>query len=315
MNKRDILSNIVNKNFNSPYIPAAFFIHFDPEFHHGQSAVSKHLDYYTYTGMDIVKIQYELKFPPQPEIRRPEDWDAVNFYGLDFYQDQLFIVQELVKAVKNDALIVMTLYSPFMCAGHVVGRDQLADHIRENPDKIKKGLETITESLLTFAKGCIQMGIDGFYHSTQGGETSRFGNSKLFKDCIMPYDLYLMNEVNDLSDFNILHVCDYHGSYSDYDIFVNYPGDIVSCNQVLNSSELDLKEISKLFGRPYMGGLDRHGVIVTGDDYEIKNTIDEVLANAPKDFILGANCTLPNDVEWGNIKTAIQNSHEYSEKF
>jgi uroporphyrinogen decarboxylase len=262
--------------------------------------------------MDFVKIQYELRFPQQPEIKDPEDWDKLNYYGVDFYQDQLFIVEELVKALKNDAHIIMTLYSPFMCAGQVVGKGLLSTHIKENPDMVKKGLETITGSLLSFARGCIQRGIDGFYHSTQGGETSRFGNSKLFEDCIMPYDLYLMNEINNSSDLNILHVCDYHGSYSDYDKFIDYPGDIVSCNQVLNSSEMEIKEISELFRRPYMGGLDRNGVIVTRGNSNLKYYINTILNKASKDFVLGANCTLPSDIKWKNIKNAIQYAHEFS---
>jgi len=312
MNKRDILLSVIDNNSNPPYIPAAFFIHFDPHFHHGMSAVNQHVDYFKYTNMDFVKIQYELRFPQQPEIKNPEDWDKLNYYGLDFFQDQLFIVEELVKALKNNAHIIMTLYSPFMCAGQVVGKDQLSNHIKENPDMVKKGLETITESLLSFTRGCVQKGIDGFYHSTQGGETSRFGNSKLFEDCIMPYDLYLMNEINSSSEFNILHVCDYHGSYSNYEIFKNYPGDIISCNQVLNSSDLELTEISELFRRPFMGGLDRHGVIVTCGNRELKKHITTILDHAPKDFILGANCTLPSDIKWENINNVIQYAHEYS---
>ena len=44
------------------YIPAGFFIHFDPMYHKGQAAIDKHLEYFRYTGMDFVKIQYEKDF-------------------------------------------------------------------------------------------------------------------------------------------------------------------------------------------------------------------------------------------------------------
>ena len=121
-----------------------------------------------------------------------------------------------------------------------------------------------------------------------------------------------MNEINNSCDLNILHVCDYHGSYSDYEKFRDYPGDIVSCNQVLNSSEMEIKEISKLFRRPYMGGLDRNGVIGTGGNIDLKNHINKILDHAPKDFILGANCTLPSDIKWVKIKNAIQYAHNFT---
>ena len=89
----------------------------------------------------------------------------------------------------------MTLYSPFMCAGHASDL-QIIDHIKENPAKTKKGIEIITESLMIFVKECIKLGVDGFYHSTQGGESHTFNDSALFKKCIKPYDLILMEEIN-----------------------------------------------------------------------------------------------------------------------
>ena len=32
----------------------------------GKPAIDKHMEYYRYTGMDFVKIQYESVFPPIP---------------------------------------------------------------------------------------------------------------------------------------------------------------------------------------------------------------------------------------------------------
>ncbi|MBN1992437.1 MAG: hypothetical protein JW953_07005 [Anaerolineae bacterium] len=32
---------------------------------------------------------------------------------------------------------------------------------------------------------------------------------------------------------------------------------------------------------------------------------------APDKFILAADCTLPADVDWDNVKTAINTAHEY----
>ena len=79
------------------------------------------------------------------------------------------------EALKEEAVIGVTLYSAFMFAGQVVGEDVLVQHLREDPDKVKKGLEIITESMMIFVNACIEAGVDGFYASTQGGETTRFG--------------------------------------------------------------------------------------------------------------------------------------------
>ena len=231
-------------------------------------------------------------------------------YKRNFYKDPLDIVDGLVKRVKNEALVIMTLYSPFMCAGHTTG-GHITEHIKENPEKVKKGMEIITESLMIFVKECIKLGIDGFYHSTQGGESFRFDDSALFKEYIKPYDLTLMEEINRSCIFNILHICDYHGGYNDLIPFLDYPGHVVNCSLELGGSKLTGKEISKMFRKPFMGGIDRKGTIVSGSKDEIKRVVKEVLNTAPEKFILGADCTIPSEINWDNIRTAISTAHEY----
>ena len=57
------------------------------------------------------------------------------------------------------------------------------------------------------AQAHLQAGVDGFYASTQGGESHRFEDIGPFNECIKPYDLALMEEMNRSCPFNILHVC------------------------------------------------------------------------------------------------------------
>ena len=70
-------------------------------------------------------------------------------------------------------------------------------------------MEAVTDSLLTFVRACVKLGVDGFYASTQGGERGRFDDPGIFDRAIKPYDLTVMNEINATCEFNILHVCDY----------------------------------------------------------------------------------------------------------
>ncbi len=117
-NKRDALLSLLDSNKKQDYTPAAFFLHFDDLYHQGQGAIDKHLEFFRHTGMDFVKIQYERTFPHKPEIKTADDWAKMPLYNEDFYEPQLKVVEGLVKAAKKDALVLATLYSPFMCAGH-----------------------------------------------------------------------------------------------------------------------------------------------------------------------------------------------------
>ena len=311
MKKRDAVLSLLEPGRKPEYTPAAFFLHFDPAYHRGQAAVDKHLEYFRYTGMDLVKIQYEHKFPHLPEIRRPEDWARMPCYGLDFYEAPLRLVEGLVKAAKSEALVIQTLYSPFMCAGHTAGVQVIADHIKQDPEKVKHGMQVITDSLMLFVKECIRLGLDGFYASTQGGESGRFDDPALFDACVKPYDLALMEEINRACIFNILHVCDYHLPYSDLTPFVKYPGHVVNVSLELTGGKISAQEVASRFGRPYMGGLERKGVIATGSTREVQEAVEDVLRTAPERLILGADCTVPSETNWDNLKTAIATAHAY----
>jgi len=228
---------------------------------------------------------------------------------LDFYAEQLDVVEGLVKAAKSEALVILTLYSPFMCAGDTAGEPLLVEHIKANPEKVKKGMQVITDSLMLFVKEAVKLGVDGFYHSTQGGEKGRLDDIALFNETIRPYDLALMEEIDRTCIFNILHVCDYRLPYSDISPFVDYPGHVVNTNLALSDSTISAKEVSQMFGRPFMGGLDRHGVLAHGSPEEVEGAVNAVLKDAPEGFILGADCTVPNDTRWENLKAAVAAAH------
>jgi uroporphyrinogen decarboxylase len=311
MNKRDAVLNLLNKK--TDYIPAAFFMHFDDAYREGQAAVEKHLEFFRYTGMDFVKIQYEHSQPPSSPIRRPEDWAQAPLYSDEFFEMPVKVVEGLVKAARAEALVVMTLYSPFMWATHLVGADLVAAHLKEKPEAVVKGLAIMTENVLKLVRACQRAGVDGFYVATQGGEAFRFPDTDIFEKYIKPTDLAVWAEIQTCS-FNILHICDYEGGYADLTPFLDYPGHVVNCNLKLREQTLTAREVSEKFRRPFMGGLDRKGIIATGIPETIQQTVTGVLAKAPERFILGADCTIPNNTPWEHLKIAIDVAHQYQKE-
>ena len=312
MNKRDVILSLSNANAALPYIPAAFFLHFPAEYHAGQAAVEKHLEYFRATDMDFIKIQYERTFPPIPAIRTPEDWAQMPYYGRDFFAGQLDAVEGLVKAAGKEAVVIQTLYSPFMCAGHTTSDAFLTGCLNQEPEKTRKGLAIITDSLLGFVRECIKLGVDGFYTSTQGGEAGRFYDPNTFTQHVKPFDLALMTEANNACPFNILHVCDYQRDYDDFSPFLDYPGTVVNSPLKLGGHPIASKEVGRLFKRPFMGGLERKGVIVNGTPEQIQHEVNAVIEAAPSQFILGADCTVPSEIPWSNLKIAIDAGHAHT---
>jgi uroporphyrinogen decarboxylase len=50
---------------------------------------------------------------------------------------------------------------------------------------------------------------------------------------------------------------------------------------------------------------------VDGTPDEIREEVRRVLAQGADRQILGADCTLPGDIDWENIRTAIAAAHDY----
>lgn len=307
MNKRDTMLSLLHEEASPEYIPAAFFLHFDDAHHQGQAAIDKHLEFFRFTDMDFVKIQYEQGFPSSTPICKPEDWAHAPLCSEEFFDAPIHVVEGLVKAAKSDALVIMTLYSPFMWAAHL---GDITNHLKENPEAAKKGLEIMTENVLTLVRGCRQAGIDGFYASSQGGEAFRFQDPNIFQEYIKPTDLAVWDDLSSCS-FNILHICDYEGGYDDLTPFLDYPGHVVNSSLKVGDQTLTPKDAAQLFGRPFMGGMERKGVLATGNSVSIQQAVTGVLAQAPEQFILAADCTVPSDTLWENLRTAIETAHQH----
>ncbi len=309
--KRELILRLINENKPQEYYPAGFFIHFGKGYQTGESAIQKHLEYFRYTDMDFMKIQYEKEFPKIPGIQKPSDWSSMPLYGKDFYEEPLAVIKGILKEAKKEAPVIATFYSPFACAGHTTSDEMITRHLEEDPELTRKGLEIITESLLIYVKECIKLGVDGFLQSTQGGEGGRFTEASLFTDYIKPFDLVAGREMEAGCSTNILHICDHSGNYDDYSNFVDYPGHIINSSLDLTSGRtISSREMFQLFNKPFMGGMHKRGIMVSGTQNEISSEVGRVLSQAPEKFVLAASCTLPGNIDWANIKTAVDKAHQ-----
>ena len=312
VDKRELILSLINEDKPQEYYPAGFFIHFGKGFKTGEAAIQKHLEYFRYTNMDFMKIQYEKEFPKIPAIQKPSDWADMPLYGKEFFEEPLAVIEGIAKEAKKEAPVIATFYSPFACAGHTTSDEMITRHLEEDPELTRKGLEIITESLLFYVKECIRLGVDGFLQSTQGGEGGRFTDYSLFTDYVKPFDLVAGREMEAGCSTNILHICDHSGDYDDYSAFVDYPGHIINSSLALtNGRNISSREMYQLFNRPFMGGMHKRGVMATGTQGEISSEVKRVLSQAPEKFVLAASCTLPGDTAWANIKTAIDTAHQY----
>ena len=307
-NKREVMDQFVAGKLDPSYVPSAFFIHFGAGKTVGEAAVRAQLEYLVATDMDILKVQFEQYVPRIRDLDTDEGWENFRPIPEDYYRPTFEIIQRLQEVAGRNIYVLPTIYSTYQVATQGLGRN-IIPGFQNHPEALKKILDNYTDALLWLIKECKKIGIEGFYLPTQGGEDQLNQYEGFFENFVMPYDLKVMGEANEGTKMNILHICDWTGTYESLSRFKDYPGQIVNTPIVVDGKPFTLEDGYKLFKRPVLGGLDRQKEIIHSSEDEIAKLVDQVLAEAPKGKVmLGAECTV-SDAPLGNLQTAVYTAH------
>lgn len=283
-------------------VPASFWFHFTPDKHHGKASVQAHLDYYRESNVDFLKVMNEHPYRANVDIASPADWRRVRPAPLssDFYQEQIDEVKMILDELQDDCLVIVTIFGPFRSGNNTSG-DKVTDHLKADPLAVSQGLAAIGESLAEFAVALIDAGAAGIYYSAQGGEQDRFTEFE-FLQYIKPHDLTVLNAIDGEGEFNLLHICK---DYIRLPLYADYPAHVV--NWAATKHNMSLVEGRTLFKRTICGGMDDRGVMVDGSHEEIEEAVQAVIKEfGTEGLIIGADCTLPTDIDVSNIRAAVE---------
>src|SRR3954464_1729996 len=79
VNKRERMLRWLAGQTTPNYTPAAFFLHFGNGYRNGSAAAKRHLEFFQYTDMDFLKIQFEQTYTRQDFLQKPSDWSKLNW--------------------------------------------------------------------------------------------------------------------------------------------------------------------------------------------------------------------------------------------
>jgi uroporphyrinogen decarboxylase len=153
------------------------------------------------------------------------------------------------KGLGDDVPVIQTIFSPLAQARHIADTATLIKHMRTAPDRLKTGLNIITDSTLRFIDAIRRSGIAGVYYAVQLGgygdltpqEYAEFGRL---------YDLQILKAVPKDWWFNMLHL---HGDAPIFELFVDYP--VQALNWHDRETEPDLATGKRKFKGALCGGL------------------------------------------------------------
>lgn len=313
MDKRERVKAAINRK-PVDHVPACFSIHFPRENAFGDKAVRAHLDFYHQTDVDILKVMNENLVPLIGEMHSAADWKKLPAYDrhAPFMQAQLDLIRKLRDA-EPDAYLLATVHG--ICAstihpleatyGYEPVRELMVWQLREDKELILDAEKRIADALCDLVSACIEGGCDGIYYASLGGER-RYYTDEEFDIAVKQFDLRIMERAKEAGGDVILHICKDGLNMDRYDGYQEFCDAV---NWGVYEAPLSLEEGRRLFaGKAVMGGLaNRGGVLENGSESEIEGEVKRVITGFGKDgFILGADCTLPTDIEPWRIKAAVQ---------
>lgn len=332
--REEVLAALHNEKTNG--VPASFWRHFaDNEFtdayKHPEVVdvnLNGHRQYLKDLDLDFVKTMLDGYFPyPFRGVSNPQDArDLANIKPLDDTDPWIVDQQKLArqqKAIAGDKPVFVTVFSPMYLfkwglIEHYVDPLLAADHrfadmYIADPDLVKHVLSVMAADLQKLVHALMQTGIDGIYYSTQSVQDDRLDNLHFFQEVMEPVDQQVQEAINQESSLNILHICGFDGAYNHLEWFKDYSLQVI--NWATKTDGFTLGEGKRLFNdRPVLGGFDNStkGILYQGDKAAIQEEVHRLLDEAgTTGVLLGADCTVPRDINYDHLRWAIEAAHDY----
>lgn len=316
MNKRERVLAAVRKE-RVDVIPVGFSLHFNEKT--GKEAVDAHLKFFEETDTDIIKMMNENLVPDVGEIRTPDDWNKIPTYSMKdaFMQSQLDMVKAILDKADPNAFSMGTLHGICASAIHPIEarygyepvRELFCTHIRDKKEPMIEAFKRITDGMCQLAIAYKDLGLDAIYYAGLGAEIHYFTDEE-FAEAIEPFDKQILKVSKEAGNINFLHMCKHNLNMKRYETYADL-ADVV--NWGVYETNFSLEEGRKLFpGKTIMGGLaNRSGVMVDGTIEELKAEAKKVVQEFGKEgFILGADCTLPTEIEYSRIRAIVEAMRE-----
>lgn len=321
MNKRErVMAALQGKEVD--YVPGCFWRHFPPEESHGEIFVEKQIRYYRDTDVDFLKISCDGYFGWPAAVLKGLN-EARELYGIKplgkdhpFIREQIDRAAAIVKELKDECCIFYTVFCPMSCFRLEVGWDKMMECIKQDPEAVKYVCDVIAEDVCCLVEGLIrEAGCDGIFYSVQNAEVTRFTASE-YRDWVTPSDTRVLNYANELGGVNILHCCgwdaDAAGTVDRMEVWQDYQS--ASVNWAMYVDKLDVEAAREFFGgRCVWGGFDnrRQGVLYCGRKDEIQGETRRLIEQGGrKGFILGPDCSLPDDIDLEHIRWVLEEARK-----
>jgi uroporphyrinogen decarboxylase len=200
----------------------------------------------------------------------------------------------------SEVPFIQTIFSPLAQAKNLSGHDRLLVHLRQAPDLLRAGLETITETTIRFVEACIGTGIAGIYYAASMAAYESLSETE-YHSFGEPYDRQILAAAEECW-FNMVHL---HGVDVMYDLVASYPAQALNWHD--RETPPSLAEGMQRFPGAVSGGLGRWDDLLRGTPDDVRaRSADAIQQTGGMRLILSSGCVVPVNAPFSNLRAVRQ---------
>ncbi len=234
-------------------------------------------------------------------VQRSLDWTELRVLdpGKGALARQLETLRLLKIAFGDEVPFIQTIFSPLAQAKNIAGKDLLIEHMRLAPDRLRTGLNTITESTLRFIDAMQKSGVSGIFYAIQHASYSVMSEAE-YLEFGRPFDLRILEALPNQWWFNMIHL---HGSAPMFDVIVDYPVQAINWHD--RETGVELADGKLKFGGAVSGGIGRWDPMHSGTPVEVRAQARQAMEQTnSRRFILSTGCVIMTTTPTSNIRAA-----------
>jgi uroporphyrinogen decarboxylase len=230
-------------------------------------------------------------------VNSPADWAALS--PLDptkgMLAEQIKALRLVGEGLRGETPFIATVFSPLSMAKHLAGNETVISHLRHSPDALRRGLETMTESILRFIDAARGTGIDGIYYAVQHAAYPLLSRDE-FDAFGRAYDRRVLEGAADLW-CNIVHL---HGKSVMFDLVADYPMAFLNWHD--RDTGISLADGLSRMAPSASGGVSQWTIHREGPEAMRAEVDDARAQTGDRRLLLGTGCVIMTTTPLRNIR-------------
>jgi uroporphyrinogen decarboxylase len=234
-------------------------------------------------------------------IKQPEDWEKLTVLNprkgmLNTQLKALNIIGNELASSGDNTPFIATIFSPLAQAKNLAGKERMVSHMRSHPDSFRKGLSTITKSIIAYLEEAKGSGISGIFYAIQHARYEIMSPAE-YQTFGQPFDEQILSAVSDLW-LNMVHI---HGENDIiFDLVADYPVQLVNWHDRDTGFPL-IHGLDQVSGA-VSGGVSRWSLLQDSPLQALEEAAEAVELTGGQRLLLGVGCVIMTNTPLRNIR-------------